>query len=59
MEREKFAPALEQLNRQVRSFAQSKGYDLVLGTMAGGNVLAADRSVDVTDEFLAYVRGEH
>ena len=43
---------LNQVNVFVEDYAKKKGYDLVLGTTASGNILFAKNYMDITNEVL-------
>lgn len=43
---------LNQINSFVEEYAKKKGYELVLGTTASGNVLYGEKHIDITDEIL-------
>ena len=55
LERDLMQPVLDTLNAYMKDFGQQRGYDIVFGTVAGGNILFAQESRDLTHEFLAYV----
>ena len=49
-------PVFSEINAKIESFGKDKGYDLILGTMSGGNILYAHKSKDLTDEFIEYTK---
>lgn len=54
-EQELLEPVYAELNALIQDFSDAKGYDLLLGTVAGGNILYGTRSVDATEALIAYV----
>lgn len=48
-------PVYDNLNAEIQRFGKAKGYDLIFGTVSGGNILYAEEASDVTDVFLEYV----
>lgn len=55
LEQESMEPVFNTLNTYMSDFGKTKGYDVIFGTVAGGNILFARESTDLTEEFLAYV----
>ncbi len=55
LEKELTQPIFNELNSQITRFGKENGYDVIFGTTAGGNILYAKDSVDLTERFLAYV----
>lgn len=55
LQTELMQPVYDQLNADLKRFGQQEGYDLLFGTVAGGNILFADDATDVTDSFLDYI----
>jgi Skp family chaperone for outer membrane proteins len=47
--------AFKKINALLQQYCDSKGYAMILGTTAGGNVLAADRKLDVTADVVTYL----
>jgi outer membrane protein len=43
---------LNQINTYVEEYGQKNGYDVILGTTTSGNVLYAQKYLDITDEVL-------
>jgi Skp family chaperone for outer membrane proteins len=54
-ERETMRPVFDALNRAMSDFSEERHYDLIFGTVVGGNVLAAVPQYDLTEEFLAFL----
>jgi outer membrane protein len=54
-EREKalMDPVLSNLNTYLKQWGEEQGYDMILGTMTGGNILQAKSIHNVTSKFLA------
>jgi outer membrane protein len=55
LEKDLMQPVYDEVNARISRFGQERGYDLILGTVAGGNILFADRATDLTNEVLAYL----
>ena len=55
LEQSLMEPVLAELNARIQDFGSEEGYDLVLGTLAGGNILYADERHDLTEELLTYL----
>ena len=55
LEKELTQPVFNELNSKITRFGKENGYDVILGTVAGGNILYAQDSVDLTEQFLTYV----
>ena len=51
--------AINQINTFVTKFGHAQGYDLILGTGTGGNVLFGDEDFDITQEFLDALNNEY
>lgn len=58
LERELMQPVFDELNAYMNDFGRERGYNMIFGTVAGGNILFAKEADDLTDEFLAYVNGK-
>ncbi|RMF60083.1 MAG: OmpH family outer membrane protein [Calditrichaeota bacterium] len=56
LEQELFQPVYTEINAYMKDFGDKEGYEIIFGTLAGGNILYGRDAVNVTDEFLAYVR---
>lgn len=56
LEQELLQNVYAELNAQVESFGKRNGHQMILGTVAGGNILYAQQAVDLTEAFLAYVK---
>jgi outer membrane protein len=55
-ENEIFQPVYADINAKIADFSKAKGYDLVFGTVSGGNILYGDKAVDLTDKFLEFTQ---
>jgi outer membrane protein len=55
MRQELMQPVYDQLNADIQRFGEEEGYDLVFGTVSGGNILYAREATDITDEFLDHI----
>ena len=55
LEKELTQPVFHELNTQIARYGKENGYDVILGTVAGGNILYAQDSVDLTERFLTYI----
>jgi len=55
-EMELMKPVYSDINAKIENFGKDKDYDIILGTVAGGNILYANKSKDLTDEFIEYAR---
>ncbi|MDD3050525.1 MAG: OmpH family outer membrane protein [Candidatus Cloacimonetes bacterium] len=53
-EQELLQPVIDELNLIIEDYGKLKGYDLILGTLAGGNVLYGNIKADITTDFLEY-----
>jgi outer membrane protein len=56
LEKELFTPVYNELNAKLTDFGKAKGYDIIFGTISGGNILYGDTAADVTEKFLEYIR---
>ncbi|MBI5216821.1 MAG: OmpH family outer membrane protein [Ignavibacteriae bacterium] len=56
-EAELFQPVYNDLNLKIADYGKHEGYDIILGTMSGGNILFAQDGVDLTQKFLDYTTG--
>lgn len=50
---------INQINSAIEEYAQSKGYDYVLGTTNDGNILYGVKSNDITETVLEYVNSKY
>jgi outer membrane protein len=50
---------LKQINTFIEAYALRKGYTVVMGTTTSGNILFADKSIDITDEILTALNAEY
>ena len=55
-ENELFQPIYSELNTKISDFGKREKYDIILGTVAGGNILYAHDATDLTEKFLAYAQ---
>jgi hypothetical protein len=39
----------------MKSFGKERGYDIIFGTVSGGNILYGEDAVNITNEFLKYI----
>jgi len=58
MQKDLMQPVYDQLNADIRRFGNEEGYDLIFGTVSGGNILYAKEATDITDAFLASIGNE-
>ncbi len=58
LERELTGPVFNTINAYISDFGKIYGYDMIFGTVAGGNILYAKEPVNLTNEFLAYMNGK-
>lgn len=54
LEKELTEPVLLELNSLITRFGKERGQDVIFGTVAGGNILYAKDTTDLTDEFLIF-----
>lgn len=47
--------AVKKTNALLQSYCEKKKYSFILGTTSTGSILAADRSLNVTEEIIAYL----
>lgn len=45
---------LNRLNKYVREYANQKGYDFILGAEGSGAIMAANESLDITDDIIEF-----
>lgn len=57
-EQELFNPVYSQITNLIQVYAESNGYDLVLGATTSGNILYANDELDITDELIEFINGE-
>ena len=55
-EQEIMQPVFDELNAMVKEYAESKGIDIVFGTVTGGNILYGNNKIDLTKKFLRYAK---
>ncbi len=56
LQNELFQPVYTELNAKLSEYGKAKGYDIIFGTVSGGNIVYADKATDLTDKFLEYVQ---
>lgn len=56
LEKKLFEPIYTEINNKVNEFGSEKGYQIIFGTLAGGNILYGNNNNDLTSEFLTYVQ---
>jgi outer membrane protein len=49
-----FEPIYAELNAKIADFAKEKGYDIILGTVSGGNILFGSDAANITEAFIKY-----
>ncbi len=54
LENDLMQPVYDELNSLLEEFGEKKGYDIIFGTVSGGNILHANRKVDITTDFIKY-----
>ena len=54
LEKELFEPVYTELNNKINEFGVDEGYQIIFGTLSGGNILYGNNSTDLTQDFLAY-----
>lgn len=47
------------INRHGISFGKEKGYDVILGAVGNGSLIYASESLDITNEFIAYINTKY
>lgn len=55
LQQELMQPVYDQLNADIQRFGEDTGHDIILGTVAGGNILYARDGTDVTEAFLQFI----
>ncbi len=53
-ENELLQPVFDQLNADIADFAKKHNYDIIWGTLTGGNILYGTKAKDLTERFLDY-----
>ncbi len=56
LQNELFQPVYAELNTKIAEYGKAKGYDIIFGTVSGGNILYGDKAADITEKFLEYVQ---
>ncbi len=56
LEQELMAPVFVTVNTYISDFGKMNNYDMVFGTVAGGNILYAKEPTNLTNDFLAYIK---
>jgi len=44
----------ERLNGFVKTYAEEKGYDIIIGASGDGNLMYANEKLDITDQLIEY-----
>lgn len=52
LEKELFQPVYDEVNIKIAEFANANGYEIILGTLSGGNILYANEATNLTIKFL-------
>ncbi|TVL99816.1 MAG: hypothetical protein CV087_16340 [Candidatus Brocadia sp. WS118] len=50
---------LNQINSYIKTYAEQKGYDLVIGVTLSGNVLYGSEALDITDEIIVFLNNNY
>ncbi len=58
LQQELMQPVYDQLNADIQAFGTDQGYDIVFGTVQGGNILYAADATNITDAFLEHIGNE-
>lgn len=58
LEQELMQPVYAEINAYMKDFGDDAGYEMIFGTLAGGNILFAQDAVDLTKDFLAYAKAK-
>lgn len=58
LEKELMQPVYNSINAQMNTFGKDRGYDIVFGTVSGGNILYGEDAVNVTNEFLNFINSK-
>lgn len=54
LEKELFEHVFTELNNRINDFGKENGYEIIFGTLTGGNILYGSNNNDLTEEFLSY-----
>ena len=57
-EKEIMQPIFDHLNSKIKEFGRMYNYDLIWGTVTGGNILYSNKSSDLTQDFIEFVNSE-
>lgn len=57
LEAELMQPIYDAINTRMKDYGKSKGFDLVFGTVQGGNILYGADAVNVTEDFIQFLEG--
>lgn len=58
LEKELMQPVYNSINAQMKTFGKERGYDIVFGTVSGGNILYGEDAVNVTNDFLEFINSK-
>ncbi len=58
LEQELMEPVYAELNARIKDFGRERGYDIIWGTVAGGNILYAREGEDLTEALLEFLKAE-
>ena len=58
LEAELMQPIYDAINTRMKDYGEAKGFDLVFGTVQGGNILYGADAVNVTEDFISYLEGK-
>lgn len=58
-EKELFDVVYTELNVKLKLFSESEGYDILFGTVSGGNILYGTEKSNLTEEFLKFIEIEN
>lgn len=58
-ERELMDPVIRKINSFLEIWGKEKGYELILGTMQGGNILQASQGINLTSEILKDINAHY
>ena len=58
LETELMEPVYTSINNRIKAFGKERGYQIVFGTVQGGNILYGEDAINVTWDFINYLEGE-
>lgn len=56
LEVELFEPVYLEINEKISEFGNNKGFEIILGTVSGGNILFAEDATNLTNTFLEFIK---